>query len=113
MASGAGGGQGRGGNGGCREGRCDAGAGSSTRPGFFLFGSGGNDGRDRAWLRFLQLGQHLAPATSKLCTAKMTLRATNAAVLAGAAVHRTVAKAAYDIAYDEYKEACERFIRKP
>ena len=82
MESGAGSVGSHGGNGACRGGRRDAGAGSSTRSLFVPICSGGGDGGDRAWLVFLQLSKNLAPSTSNLCAAEMALRVANAAVLA-------------------------------
>ena len=116
MASGAGSVGSCGGNGACRGGRRDAGAGSSTRSLFIPIGGGGGDDGDRACLVFLQLSKHFARATSKLCAAEMVLCAANAAVLAseeGGGVRYTEAKAAYDLAYEEYKPASEQFIPKP
>ena len=110
MASGAGSVGSHGGNGACRGGRRDAGVGSSTRSLFVPIGGGDDDGGDRAWLVFLQLSKHLAPATSNLCAAERALRAANAAVLAneeGGRFCYTEAMAAYDLSYEEYKAASE------
>ena len=94
----------------------NAGAGSSTRSLFIPIGGSSGDGGDRSWQVFLQLSEHLAPATSKLRAAGTALRAANAAVLAteeGGGFRYTEAKLAYDLAYEEYKAVSEQFIPKP
>ena len=116
MASGAGGVGSPGGDGAISGGPPDAGAGSSTRSLFIPIDGGRGDGGDHSWLVFLQLSEHLAPATSKLRAAKTALQATNAVVLGteeGGGFRYTEAKAAYDLAYEEYKAASEQFIPKP
>ena len=116
MASGAGGVGSPRGNGAISRGPPDAGAGSSTRSLFIPIGGGDSDGGDHSWLVFLQLSEHLAPATSKLRAVETALRAANAAVLdteEGGGFLYTEAKAAYDLGYEEYKEASEQFIPKP
>ena len=116
MASGAGGVGSPRRNGAICGGPPDAGAGSSTRSLFIPIGGGGGDGGDRSWLVFLQLSEHLAPATSKLRATETVLRAANAAVLAteeGGGFRYTEAKVAYDLTYEEYKAASKQFTPKP
>src|SRR4051812_34365423 len=94
----------------------DARAGSSTRSLFISIGGGGGDCGYHSWLVFLQLREQVAPAASKLHVAQTSLQAGNPAVVRtekGGGFRYTEAKAAYDLAYDEYKAAFEQFIPKP
>ena len=62
-------------------------------------------------MRCLMQGWELGPATAKLYNTEQGLRAANAAFMAmedRAAVRRVVAKAVYDVAYDEYKAVIDR-----
>lgn len=108
-------GHGRGENGHDRGGRGDADAGSSMGLVSFPFHNTGVDGNDLVWMHYLQLGEQLGPATTKLCRGEQTLCTANTVVMAGedrAFVRRIVANAVYDIAYDEYKADCDRFLPK-
>lgn len=115
MASNSGEGRGHGGNGGSRGGRGrggnggsrgDRGSASSLGPGTYTFLPTGVEGSGELWLSALALPPELGPALAKLYHAEKDLRVANAAFMTmedRAAVRRVVAKAAYDVAYDEYK----------
>lgn len=115
MASNSGEGPGRGGNDGSRGGnggsRDDRGSGSSMGPGTYIFLPTGVEGSIDIWSSALGLPRELGLALAKLYHAEQDLRAANAALMAmedRASVRHLVAKAAYDVAYDEYKAVIDR-----
>ena len=93
----------------------DAGADSSTRACVFLWGAPFGNDTDRAWKLFLELGQHLAPATIRLYCTEVELIAANNTVpvdAKGADERLAAAKEAYAVTYRVYTNMCTCFVPK-
>ena len=80
-------------------------------PGTYTFLPTGVEGSGELWLSTLALPPELGPALAKLYQAEKDLRAANATFMAmedWASVRCVMAKAAYDVAYNEYKAVIDR-----